>query len=444
MKLLSNLLFLSLLLTSQVFAEKFDPKKIKFGKPSLEELKMTVFDLDTTASAVYLFDKGYYNATSFRFTRTVRIKVLKKEGTHHGDMVIYTPTKSDFDAVAINLENGEVVKEKLKRTNIHEEEPIKGDEVYKIHLPNVRVGTVIDLEYSYFGIPSSWHFQKEDPVIYSELNIESSPYWNFKQRMVGFEKVETVGTNHWVAQNVPAFAEEPIMNSAKNYITKIDFQLANVHIPQYGYYKEYATDWEAVRNNYLESSFFGKVYQQGNVFLNGRAKEIEEMDVSDMQKARLCQEYISSKIRWNNRFSEYASSSYAQDFNKDHVGNSGTINLLLVSMLQKAGLRAYPIVMSTRSNGMILPFVVSPAMINYVAAIVYIDSETVFVDATKPYLQPGILPRYCLNGQGMIIHDNGVQWFDLASNNLNEETTMSTIKFDEGEWIASLDRSFKS
>ena len=59
---------------------------LKFGVIPLEDLKMTVYDKDTSASAVVLADYGeaYIRVTSvsamLNFDRHVRIKILKKDG----------------------------------------------------------------------------------------------------------------------------------------------------------------------------------------------------------------------------------------------------------------------------------------------------------------------------------------------------------------------------
>lgn len=87
LKTITLTLLLLILTTSNSWAEN---KKIKFGKVSLEELEMKVYELDTSAVAVILYDSGrsffeteYKNDNSIficKFERHVRIKILKPEG----------------------------------------------------------------------------------------------------------------------------------------------------------------------------------------------------------------------------------------------------------------------------------------------------------------------------------------------------------------------------
>ncbi|PLX23356.1 MAG: hypothetical protein C0597_01220, partial [Marinilabiliales bacterium] len=71
------LLVLLLGFFQSLYAQK-DP--IKFGKVTIEELKMTKYDLDTTAEAVVLCDYGVFDNQAFEFTRVCRIKIFKKDG----------------------------------------------------------------------------------------------------------------------------------------------------------------------------------------------------------------------------------------------------------------------------------------------------------------------------------------------------------------------------
>ena len=82
--LLLVLSFLTLLSAAQAQDEK-----LKFGKPSMADLKMTRYDYDTSAEAVILSDIGstwfdYDKDKGFvmHFDRFERIKILTKDGYH--------------------------------------------------------------------------------------------------------------------------------------------------------------------------------------------------------------------------------------------------------------------------------------------------------------------------------------------------------------------------
>ncbi len=275
-------LALLILIPAMGFTQK---DKIKFGKVPLSEIRMDSYEADPTANAVILFDLGKFNGGNFEFTRHVRLKILTKEGTKWGNWVLRTPNQGYFDAFVFNEQNGVITKEKLQRSSIHEEEIIDGVTVYKLFMPNVVEGSVIDLKYRFVGLPYEWRFQDLIPVAYSELLVGRTDFIKFDKRGFGFHPLETIGNNHWIARNVPAFGIEPYLSHYSNYITKIQFEISKIDIP--GLYREFSTSWEQVNENLLKYQRFGGVLRSSN-FLNKEAQVIQEMDVPDKEKALLC------------------------------------------------------------------------------------------------------------------------------------------------------------
>lgn len=145
MKLTVKLLYLLLLLgvTSPVFASSDSSDATitvnkKFGKPTMEEMNMTVYDQDPEADAVVLMqtcDVNYEMQTLYNISMTydykIRIKVLKDEGKKYGDFAIsyYVEDKgsqleefSNFSAASYNLnEKGKIEATKVTPKLIRDE-----------------------------------------------------------------------------------------------------------------------------------------------------------------------------------------------------------------------------------------------------------------------------------------------------------------------------------
>ena len=136
--------------------------KMKFGKIDMAALKMTIYDQDTSASAVVLGDYGkseiIYNTTkgSFDliFDRHRRIKILKKDGYDWAEysVSLYRDNSAkekitSLKGYSYNLVNGKIEKSKLGKSSIFEEKQSEHRSKKKFTMPNVKVGTVI--EYSY-------------------------------------------------------------------------------------------------------------------------------------------------------------------------------------------------------------------------------------------------------------------------------------------------------
>ncbi len=97
--------------------------------------------------------------------------------------------------MTVNLENGKAVKEKLRNESIFVNRVTEGIYETRIAMPDVKVGSVIDLEFRFQGIPAEWRFQEEIPVRYSELVFENSPYVKFTSNFFGL--------NHWHLPHQP-------------------------------------------------------------------------------------------------------------------------------------------------------------------------------------------------------------------------------------------------
>jgi len=397
---------------------------IKYGKIDKADLEMKVYPSDTSALAAILCDYGYFNATQYQFTRILRIKIFKKEGTSWGNQAFPTNTKADIHGITYNLENGEIVESKLKSESIFMERVTEDFYRTRVAMPNVKEGSIIDIEFTYNGLPSEWRFQEEVPVRWSELIIEPSQFITFQKSFVGFGHLSESNDMRWVAKEMPAFQKEPYMSSTKNYLTKFDIELLSIHYPPRGYL-DISTTWEAVNKRLLESNYFGRS-MEGCSFLNNIAKEIEKKFNSPLDRLKAAQEYVKKAVKWNDIESVASSGgNLSIAFNKK-VGNSGDVNLMLIQLLKRLDFEVYPIALSTRSNGFLSLTSPSLRKLNYVVAYVLLDNKKYFLDATEEFLPVGMLPERCLNIQGRIIDEKKSEWIDLTT----DRKLKKSIQFD--------------
>ncbi len=388
----------------------FGKDPVKFGKIDKADLEMKVYPTDTSAVAAILCDFGYFKSSNFRFERTIRIKIFKKEGSIWGNQVFAFPSEATIKGITYNLENGEIVESKLKSESIFKENVTKRVYRKRVAMPNVKEGSIIDMQFSYQGLPPQWRFQEVIPVRWSELVIEPSIYLTFKKNFFGFEPLAVNTDSRWVAKNMPAFKEEPYMNSDENYKSKFEIEILNITIP--GLYEELSTTWEAVNERLTESNRFGKA-MQGCAFLNSIAKNIEKKYNSPMDRLIAAHEAVKKGIKWNEIESVASSSdNLSEPFNKK-IGNSADVNLTLIELLKKLDFEVYPIVLSTRQNGFLSP--VSPSLdkLNYVVAYVILNGKTYFLDATEEFIPAGMLPKRCINLMGRIVDTQKSEWVDF-------------------------------
>lgn len=380
---------------------------IKFGKIDRSDLEMQYYEPDSSALAVILCDYGRFNGHTLKFTRLLRIKILKKEGLAWADKIFPTNSKSEIRGTTYNLENGEIIKDKLKPSSIFEERVTDDYYRMRVAMPNVKVGSVFDLEFNHFLIPIEWHFQSIIPVKWSELILEPTSYVEFQKKFFGYEQLYITENMRWVGKDMPAIKEEPYVNSIYNYIAKFEFDILSVVT------RPFTTSWNAVATYLDQNSRFGDA-MSGAMFLNGIAKEIKERYATDEDKLKAAFEHVKM-VKWNENENLFISSPNLSYPYRKQIGNSADINIILIQLLDKLGFEVYPVIMSTRSNGILSPVSPSLQKLNYVIAYTKINDKPYLLDATEELLPYHLLPKRCLNWQGRLLKKDYNTWIELTT-----------------------------
>ncbi len=420
-------LFIPLILLSVMQSAWSQPAPAKYGKVDLADLQMTVYDLDTTAEAVILCDFGVFNTNTFEFTRFKRIKILKKTGYDFVNETYYIQGTGAIRGCTYNLENGTIVESKLKAESIFRERVYGDNYRYKVAMPDIKVGSVVDITYTFPGIPGEWHFQDRIPVRWSELRIPDSPYVTFQKSYFGYEPLFINEQGRWVGKNMPAMRPESYVTTIDNYLTKFEFEIQSITFP--GYYRFYTTSWDAVNTFLLKDENFGATLEIVT-FLGPDLKILKESNLQGIPLMKAACDITKKHIKYNDTETIYTTAELGLSYRKGS-GNCADINMTLVALLRKLDFDAFPIVLSTRKNGMISLAFPTIDKFNYVIAGVRYNDKVYYFDATEPNLPSGMLPFRALNGKGRIIAKQGSAWVDLAPTVDQKEVILCAMKMDE-------------
>jgi hypothetical protein len=291
-------------------------------------------------------------------------------------------------------------------------------------MPNVKVGSVFDIEFISQWIPIEWQFQQTIPVKWSELYIPESSYFDFRKNFYGYVPLYQSENNHWIGKEMPAFKEEPFTNSIENYITKYEFELLRISVP--GYYKEFSTNWNAIAKRLDESDYFGGLITP-SLYLNNLANKIKESCTTDLAKINAAYDSIK-KIKWNEYVSLWPETNNLMAIYRDKVGNSSEINFILLNLIRKLDITTYPVIMSTRSNGLLPPFYPSMNKLNYMIIYAKIQDKEYLIDATDKFAPFGLLPKRCLNDYGQIINKQVATSVTIKPTYKNKVTHMFNLE----------------
>jgi hypothetical protein len=129
--------------------------------------------------------------------------------------------------------------------------------------------------------------------------------------------------------------------------------------------------------------------------------------------------YVQNTMNWNKE-NGYSVNKGVQKAYMDRTGNIAEINFILISMLNYAGIKTSPVLVSTIENGIsIYP---NRTGFNYVVAAAEINGILILLDATNKYTTQNILPLNALNWTGRLIKEDGSsQEIELVPKKQSEE-----------------------
>lgn len=486
-----------LLMSTFMFAFRLigqEAPKIRFEKVSQDEMSMKTYPNDTTADAVILFDNGtsfvnYDLEEGFMLTyeRFVRIKILKQKGIEWGNFNIplyyYGDNRENLVLVkgtTFNMESEKVVKSELKKDAIFKERENKYIEVVRLSMPSVKVGSVIDLKYqintNLIWNLRPWQFQYTIPVNWSQYQVVYPEYFTYNHSMIGYhpllysktsQKIENINyvaksdyiknsdfnpANHsdnksisylkqvfdYAANNIPAMKREPYLTTLDNYTTQVKFELANTNfIKVGGQTKNYTTSWTDIAKQLAQDENFGEQLKGVN-FTEDAVDQLTRETIDTIVKLSSIYDFVQHTIKWNGHKSAFTTKSLKKTYS-EKTGNSADINLLLTAMLKKAGINAFPVVLSTRENGILSFTHATISDCNYVIVQAIVDGKPILLDATEPNLQEGYLPFRCLNGEGHLIGNEESKPVSLV-NPKSIENAMVQLEIKDGKVTGTIEK----
>ena len=429
-----------LLLSVAIQAQDF-----KFGKISKQELEEKVYAKDSSAAAAVLYRKlsvsyNYVKSSGFQVVTNIheRIKIYNKEGFDYATVSerLYT-NNSDREsllglkAYTYNIENEKIIKSKLKSSETFSKELSKYYKEEKFTMPNLKEGSVIEYQYK---VTSPFAYSIDEIVLQYDIPIKKQlikiaipEYYNFKTSMKGYLTVMPknekesrkinfasglqYGSNlvdyfnnatSYKMTDVPALKEEPYVNNINNYRSSIDYEIQYVKFPNSAP-KHYASSWEDVVKTIYKSDNFGKQLNSTKYYKDDIANLLTN-STSEIQKAGAIFSYVQQHMNWNDYIGKYTEEGVKNAYEKKS-GSVADINLMLVSMLKNAGLKANPVLISTRDNG--VPLFPTREGFNYVVASLELEGQNILLDACNKYTEPNLLPVKALNWMGRVIEEDG-------------------------------------
>ena len=451
-----------LCLASMAWAQTLEPN-LKWGKPTDAELNMTTYAPDPEAEAVVLFSQTVlrYDLSSGSFklnTNTKkRIKILKEEGKDHANGGIsymfnghrsgQCEILSKLKATAFNMVDGKLVKTKMEGDMVNNEDVSKTMRLTKFTVPQVTVGTVIEVEYEiesdFFSHIDDWRAQEDIPVMYTSFDVSVPEYFDFSVDERGSypleKKIEDTNMSisagaglgmlqcggkryQFFGRNLPALRQKKLLYAPQSYGERVSMELRAIMIPG-RMTKHFASDWDDVDKQLLDDDDFG-----GRLGKNPLKTEMQEAGVADIadpvERIMAIYRLLKDRVKWNDHYTLYAES--AGKVLKERSGSNASINFILINMLKDAGFEAYPAVMRSRDNGFLTIRATVKEFNTFVVA-VKVGDKLSYLDGSIEDGWLDVLPDNLLVDRARIVSkDKPAEWVDLRG--VSESKSRSMVK----------------
>ncbi|WP_109299725.1 DUF3857 domain-containing protein [Aquimarina sp. AU474] len=442
----------------------------KYGKVSKEELLEQSYALDSTANAVVLYESKRvyyeYNPTVRWFLLITevhrRVKLYNENGFEYAsdDFLLYKNTRanekvSDLKGITYSIEGDKIIKTKLKKEGIFENEFSDNYDQIKFTMPDLKDNSVIEYKYKIIS-PFVYNMdrivlQGQIPIKKLEVKVEAPEYFNFKKFTTGYlpinlkesssdgqfvyipERSKTVNVlkrgggnvrgelgfsskyrgkqrtidykikvNTILSTDVPAFKMEAYSGNVSNYISSVVYEL---QFTKFGNSVEnYATSWEEIIKKIYSNPNFGGELNKTSYYKD----DIQQLvgGIGDpVKKAGLIYNFVKNKMNWNGKYSVVTRGGVRKAY-KEGTGNAAEINLMLTSMLKYAGIKANPVLVT--SNTKVVSLFPTLDGFDYVISRVKLpNGGAIYLDATDKYGEPNILPTRVIQGVARIIAETG-------------------------------------
>ena len=453
-----SLIIITILISAmvQVHAQTIPVNK-QFGKVSKEELELSVYEPDTSAVALVLYENHDISIdfdAKFDFYLTtkkhIRLKILKDEGLDRADFDLihyvtgkFRETIRGIEVVTYNLNDGKIEQSKMPKSAIYDEDYIEDYKKVTFSAVNVKVGSVVEVKYEissniYWDIDEVY-FQRNIPVNCSECEIRIPKMFTFNKRVHGYHKVDyasdsststislQAGTmpydiqiDKYSVSDLPAFKKEPYVYHTRQYYSALYYDIRSLAFPG-SKPRDFSVTWEDVDENYLESLLMQR-FKSPCQFKD--AVKALPADLPDVQRIASALRLVKQHVSWNEEY-ELNPSAPAQVL-KNGSGTNVDINCLLAGCLREMGYEVDPVMIKLRSSGILIDY--HPEMHPYDTFILRVkaaDGRLYYIDGGADDAYVNILHPLMLVPNARLIKSKQCEWVDLT--NLSRNNVVMSV-----------------
>ncbi len=460
-----------------------DGKFEEFGRVTTDDVLITECSFEKGADAMMLFDlaevyyekedPGFMSGGRFLITTSYyqRYKVFTERGCRQADFRHRfrsgsNETITEIKAASYNLDaDGQLRKTELIAADIHFNKINEHETEVVFSVPGVKTGCVFEIaykrgQYVSYTLPG-WYFNSDVPTAYCSISIgflDPIQYYieevfnrvkikKTTESFVSDIRVPAPNSYYWsreqlhgktisyIATNIQSVHDEPFMNSRRNYMDRIGFQLREIGYPL-NPSASMVRSWNTLNSYLLNHDHFGANIQESGI-PKKQWKDLIRVGMTIEEMTKVLFEFIRSNMNWNGIISMTAQTDDSKIW-KNKSGSTGEINLLLLNTLRNAGLPAYPMIVGTRAGGYLnTDYPLLDQFRNTVVMVELSNDKKLILDASDKFLPFGQVRYDILNNYGYVIRgETDWYWHRITNEGTNSVITSISAALNADNFIS--------
>jgi hypothetical protein len=422
MKLMLTAACFAALIASTNAQNNLDKKPITWGETDVVDRRMTVYTPEPTAEAVVL-DALTRLRVEMKDNRPQlvvqvhrRIKILS-EAAAQSQTTITLP----MDLPANRVKMGTIKAQLIDLSEVLQTIPIeesKENNVERLVLSNIKSGYILEYRYDFTtdSVPvlTNWAFQETLPIRRSELWASVSSAIDYSVSTQNNDKINSFTDSRsnakvFVATDMPAMRIKTASLITSDYLAAVRLQINSGSTT--GTAK---LTWRELAQNLQKNPKIGAQYLQKSNFeeLWSAVQPVVAEAKTPEEKVRVVFNFINKNVEWNGQWDINCRETLDKAY-QNHSANSGELNLMVIACLNAAGIRAQPLLISTRPHGKVNVNTPFAGQFDHLVCYSESNGAPFFLDAGDIYRPLGMLRTEALNSDGWVMDVANPQWIKL-------------------------------
>lgn len=302
---------------------------------------------------------------------------------------------------------------------------------YICRFPHLEVGDTIAVSYSIKSEPKTdiirWEIQQAYPVLNSTFEFilpEIALYTDHITNGEFLESEKLLDTTYIIDRShipskgvkmtfkdIPPFVEEPFAPDLNETRPAV---LLSINDLLLGDVQLYMPTWLDQVSDLVVGDYFGRQFRirASYRWLSDKALEILNTKYTDELMLLKLYEFVHAEFQWDGSYGLFPSHTL-QDMQEFKNVNKASINMALLALLQEAGFKAHPVLVTTTDQPFVYKEIPNINQFNHFVIAVEQGKELIYLDAGDPLLPPGLVDSGVRHTNAILIRNYKGSWHEI-------------------------------